>query len=178
MFNVQTLLRLHEVTLADFLSDPRGERRAVVVSLGLKSGHKVPVFLPVPEQITADMLSQVMDELHLSASTWPPARPVNWTCVQANVCVCVCAGAPSHRRYKDRWLGYPPLPCQSSAHAGVLRRSLRVCSVGSVFLSACAPRSAATGIGAAAPDGIRARSASRLRWKHERSRFVLSMALF
>lgn len=91
-----------------------------------------------------------------------------WTPVIAFRCVCVCVheGVLSNRRYRDRWLRCPPLPCLSTAHAGVLRRSLRVCSVAGVFLPACVCRgsvlrSAATGIGAAAPDGIRERSASR-----------------
>jgi len=40
----------------------------------------------------------------------------------------------SNRRNGDRWLRIPPHPCLSTAPAGVLRFSLHVCSVMSVFL--------------------------------------------
>ncbi len=89
-------------------------------------------------------------------------------CKSMRVCLCVHASVLPNRRHGDRWLRCPPHPCLSTAHAGGLRSSLRVCSVAGVFLPACVCRgsvllSAATGIGAAAPDGIRERSASRQR---------------
>lgn len=134
---------------------------------------------------------------------WTPVFALNCICVQASVClykslcVCVClclhAGIVlSNRHCGDRWLRCPPHPCLSTAHAGALRRSLRVCSVVGVFLPACVCRgsvslSAVTGIGAAAPDGIREGSASRQRARthvgtpqttQEKSRHFVFYAIF
>lgn len=125
---------------------------------GLKSGHVSDQRSPYSFMFSA-VLGGRAASICICTSTKLNLCASQRVCPCACVCLCVHAGAPSHRRYKDRWLGYPPLPCLSSTHAGILRRSLRVCSVGSVFLSVCAPRSAATGVGAAAPDGIRERSA-------------------
>lgn len=68
---------------------------------------------------------------------------------------CLCVLVLSNRRSRDRWLARPPLPWLSTAHAGDVRRSLRVCSVASVFLSV------ATGIGAVVPYGFGEASARR-----------------
>lgn len=51
-----------------------------------------------------------------------PAFALNCICVQTSVYLwCMCTSVC------DRWLGCPPRPCSSGAHAGGLRRSPCVC---------------------------------------------------
>lgn len=115
--------------------------------------------------------------MHEFAYIWTPVIALNSMCVQASVClcksmrvcVCVClqANIPTDVMETDGSGALHTL-CLSTAHAGALRRSPHVCSVVGAFLPACVCRgsvllSAATGIGAAATDGTRVKSASRQR---------------